>query len=171
MKTTTSYSTLKTTHGELLLVASPTELIGLYFEECAHAPADRNGWVLDPNHPVLKKASQQLLEYFEGKRTEFSLPLRFEGTDFQKRVWQAIASIPFGQTITYSELAEKAGKPEAIRAAGSNTGRNPLGIIIPCHRVMAKGGGLGGFAGGLEWKRRLLALESASDSGEVLKTI
>jgi len=159
MKTTTSYSTLKTPLGDLLLVANDTGLTGLYFDECSHVPKTRADWKHDPKHPVLTKATEQLQEYFAGKRSEFSVPLQFNGTDFQQRVWQQIARISFGKTISYSELAKRAGKPNAIRAAGTNTGRNPLAIFIPCHRVLTKDGGIGGFAGGLEWKRYLLGLE------------
>lgn len=156
----TSYSILKTSRqGDLLLVANPTELIGLYFVGCAHVPAQRTDWVLDPQHPVLKQAREQLQDYFKGTRTSFSLPLHLKGTAFQERVWREIARIPFGQTITYSELAKRAGVPDAIRAAGTATGKNPLGIIIPCHRVVGKNGSFGGYAGGLDRKRHLLELE------------
>ena len=155
----TSYSIIKTPRGDLLLVANTSELTGLHFIGRGHAPVVQASWKLDPEHPVLHQAAEQLREYFEGKRTSFSLPLRFAGTDFQERVWREIARIPFGRTISYSELAQNTGAPRAIRAAGTSTGRNPLAIFIPCHRVVGKGGGLGGFGGGLEWKRYLLGLE------------
>lgn len=158
----TSYSIIKTPVGDLMLVANAAELIGLYFCDCDHIPAEKRGWTLDPKHAVLQQASAQLREYFDGKRTTFTLPLHFAGTSFQERVWQEIARIPYGKTISYSELARRAGKPQAIRAAGTNTGRNPLGIVIPCHRVLAKDGGIGGYAGGLERKRYLLELEQKS---------
>ncbi len=156
----TSYSIIETPLGGLLLVANKSELIGLYFTGCEHVPAAAKTWKLDARHPVLKKAETELNEYFAGKRTSFSFPPSSYGTDFQKRVWSEIAKIPFGQTITYSDLAKRAGKPKAIRAAGTATGRNPLGIIIPCHRVLGKRGAIGGYAGGLENKRRLLKLEN-----------
>ena len=162
MKTATNYSTHKTPLGDLLLLAIDSNLTGLYFDQCAHVPANRAGWKHNPAHPILKKAAIQLTEYFKGQRTKFDLPIHFEGTEFQQRVWEQIARIPFGQTITYSTLAQKAGRPEAIRAAGTNTSRNPIAIVIPCHRVLAKDGGIGGFAGGLPWKRHLLALENKS---------
>lgn len=155
----TSYSILKTPMGDLMLVADTSKLIGLYFVGCDHVPAARSKWTLDPQHPVLRQAGEQLHDYFEGKRTSFSLPLHFSGTDFQERVWREIARIPYGRTISYSDLAHRAGAPQAIRSAGTNTGRNPLGIVIPCHRVVGKNGGIGGYAGGLEWKRYLLELE------------
>ena len=155
-----SYNTIKTPMGGLMLVANASELIGLYFIGCDHVPAGQNQWTPDARHPILRQAKEQLEEYFAGKRTEFSLPLRFARTDFQERVWRQIALIPYGKTLSYADLARKAGKPRAIRAAGTSTGRNPLSIIIPCHRVVGKNGGVGGYAGGLERKRHLLELEN-----------
>jgi methylated-DNA-[protein]-cysteine S-methyltransferase len=157
-----SCNTIKTPMGELLLVASASELIGLYFVGCDHMPADQKRWKRDPQHPILHQADEQLQEYFAGKRTEFSLPLRVSGTDFQERVWRQIALIPYGRTISYADLAHQAGKPKAVRAAGTNTGRNPLSIVIPCHRVIGKNGGITGYAGGLERKRYLLELEKST---------
>lgn len=158
----TSYNLIKTPLGDLLLVANESKLTGLYFEACDHVPAARKTWVANPKHPVLLETEKQLREFFDGKRSDFSLPLHFAGTSFQQRVWQEIARIPFGKTITYTELAEKADAPNAIRAAGTSTGLNPISIIIPCHRVVAKNGGMGGYAGGLERKRHLLELENAT---------
>lgn len=155
-----SYNTMKTPLGNLMLVANASELIGLYFVGCDHIPAEQKQWKRDSQHPVLQRAKEQLQEYFAGKRTEFSLPLHFSGTDFQERVWRQIALIPYGKTISYADLAHKAGKPTAVRAAGSNTGRNPLAIVIPCHRVIGKNGGIAGYAGGLDRKRYLLGLEN-----------
>jgi methylated-DNA-[protein]-cysteine S-methyltransferase len=155
-----SYNTIKTPMGDLMLVADASELIGLYFVGCDHIPVEQNQWKRDPRHPILRQTREQIHEYFAGKRTSFSLPLRFAGTDFQDRVWRQIALIPYGKTISYAELAQKAGKPRAIRAAGTNTGRNPLSIVIPCHRVVGKNGGFGGYAGGLDRKRYLLELEN-----------
>ena len=160
----TSYSILKTPPGDLILVANQKGLIGIYFEGCAHVPAARSSWVLDPHHAVLEQAREQLEDYLKGTRTSFSVPLHFAGTDFQQRVWREIARIPFGQTITYSDLAERVGAPEAIRAAGTATGKNPLGIIIPCHRVVGKNGSLRGYAGGLKMKRHLLELEQKNQN-------
>jgi methylated-DNA-[protein]-cysteine S-methyltransferase len=157
-----SYSILKTTPGNLILVANESELVGIYFEGFDHIPAEKKTWKLDPKHPVLQKAEKQLTEYFQGKRSEFTIPLGFKGTKFQESVWKQIARIPFGKTLSYSDLARKAGSPRAIRAAGTNTGKNPLAIVIPCHRVLTKSGGIGGFAGGLDWKRHLLKVENIS---------
>src|SRR3954464_15443442 len=105
--TMTSYSILKTPLGDLMLVANEAELIGLYFNDCAHVPAQRTHWTRDEQHPVLKQAGKQLNEYLDGKRSTFSFPPSSTGTDFQKRIWQEIAKIPFGKTITYSDLAKK----------------------------------------------------------------
>jgi len=156
----TSYAYLK--HpliDKLLLIASSTELVGIYFADLKHAPAIQDDWKLDPNHPVLKKAVTQLSDYLDGRRTEFSLPLHFEGTDFQRKVWKQLLAIPFGKTISYSDLAKRAGNPKAMRAAGSANGKNPFCIVVPCHRVIAKDGTIGGYAGGLARKRKLLAVE------------
>jgi len=154
-----SYSILKTPVADLMLVANETQLIGIYFNDCDHVPAEKRGWSHNPKMPVLVEATKQLREYFDGKRTEFTLPLHFEGTAFQERVWREIAAIPYGKTVSYSQLAHRAGKARAIRAAGTNTGRNPLAIVVPCHRVLTKGGSIGGYAGGLGRKRYLLELE------------
>jgi methylated-DNA-[protein]-cysteine S-methyltransferase len=160
----TSYSIIKTPLGDLRLVANDSDLIGLYFTDQRHLPATQKTWTLDETHPVLQEAGKQLREYFEGKRNKFSLSFNLSGTDFQKRVWKEISKIDFGKTISYSDLAKKAGKPQAVRAAGTATGRNPIGIMIPCHRVVAKGGGMGGYAGGLARKRHLLELERRTKS-------
>lgn len=163
----TYYSIIKTPLGDLMLAANASELTGLYFAGCDHIPSASNHWTLDAQHPVLQQTEEQLREYFAGKRKIFSLPLRLAGTDFQERVWREIARIPYGETISYSDLAKRAGAPQAIRAAGMNTGRNPLSIVIPCHRVVGKNGSLCGFAGGLERKRQLLELENAT--GRLMK--
>ena len=155
----TSYSILKTSLGDLVLVASESKLIGIYFDKCRHVPKARETWALDDGHPVLQRAAKQIKEYLKGTRSSFSLPLSSAGTDFQNRIWREIAHIPFGKTISYSDLAKKAGAPKAIRAAGTATGRNPLSIIVPCHRVLGKNKVLTGYAGGLKRKRRLLELE------------
>ena len=113
-----------------------------------------------PDHPVLLEAEQQLREYFAGERREFTVPLDLGGTPFQNRVWRALLSIPFGETRTYTEIARQIGKPAAVRAVGAANGRNPISIIAPCHRVLGSTGNLTGFAGGLQAKAHLLALEN-----------
>ncbi len=159
---TTSYTFLKTSLlGELLLVANKTQLTGIYFADRGHTPAIRRDWVRNAGHPVLKKTARELEDYLAGKRQTFSVSIQGHGTSFQRKVWKQIGKIPFGQTVTYSELARRAGSPRAVRAAGTATGSNPLGIVIPCHRVIGKDGALRGYAGGLERKRRLIELESA----------
>ncbi|MGA2243397.1 MAG: methylated-DNA--[protein]-cysteine S-methyltransferase [Verrucomicrobiota bacterium] len=155
-----SYSILKTTVvGDLLLLADATQLTGVYFSGCRHAPAAAH-CRHEPNHPVLEQAGAELLGFLAGQRTCFSVSLACGGTSFQKEIWRQIALIPFGQTITYTELARRAGAPQAVRAAGAATGKNPLSIIVPCHRVVGKNGSLQGYAGGLDRKRRLLEIES-----------
>ncbi|MCL2067922.1 MAG: methylated-DNA--[protein]-cysteine S-methyltransferase [Treponema sp.] len=109
--------------------------------------------------PLIKKASAQLAEYFDGKRKTFKLPLVLHGTEFQRAVWNALQNIPCGQTRSYGEIAAAAGNPKACRAAGMANNRNPIVIIIPCHRVIGRDGSLTGFGGGLELKRQLLELE------------
>lgn len=146
--------------GDLMLVADAAALKGVYFVGCKHLPAASKQWEPKAEHPILQSARKQLQEYFAGRRKIFSLPLSPIGTDFQTAVWKNIAVIPYGKTVSYSDLAQQAGQPEAIRAAGTSTGRNPISIIIPCHRVVGKNGGLHGFAGGLERKRQLLNLEN-----------
>jgi len=106
-------------------------------------------------------AVAQLEEYFAGERTEFDLPLEVSGTPFQRDVWFALAEIPYGKTISYGELAAMVGRPTAFRAVGQANGSNPIPIVLPCHRVVASGGGIGGYGGGLDMKRQLLALEGA----------
>jgi O-6-methylguanine DNA methyltransferase len=122
-----------------------------------YADAERVPWL-----PLLDKLAQELGEYFAGKRREFSIPVEPRGTEFQRAVWREIAAIPYGETLTYAEVSRGAGRPSAVRAAGTATGANPIPILIPCHRVIAAHGKLGGFSGGLDAKRRLLALEKAA---------
>jgi methylated-DNA-[protein]-cysteine S-methyltransferase len=153
------YSIIESPVGKLMLVADVSALTGVYFVGHDHIPAASRTWTLDAQNPVLQKTAKQLGEYFAGKRSSFSIPLRLSGTDFQEKIWKEIARIPFGETISYSDLAQRAGAPAAIRAAGTSTGRNPVAIIVPCHRIVEKSGGLGGFAGGLDRKRHLHKLE------------
>lgn len=145
--------------GELTLVASDSGLVAVHWE---HDDFDRVklGETVEVNdHPVLIAAAEQLDEYFAGKRTAFDLPLDFRGTAFQKSVWAALLTIPFGETRSYGEIARQIGQPTAARAVGAANGRNPISIIAPCHRVIGANGSLTGFAGGIEAKRLLLGLE------------
>ncbi|HUC83618.1 MAG TPA: methylated-DNA--[protein]-cysteine S-methyltransferase [Candidatus Acidoferrales bacterium] len=162
----TRYSILKTSLlGDLLLVAEAAHLTGVYFLGGRHAPAVPRDWRQDPDHSVLRRTAAQLQAYLRGGRRSFSVSLACAGTDFQKEIWRQIALIPFGQTITYTELARRAGAPRAVRAAGTATGKNPFSIIVPCHRVVGKNGSLGGYAGGLKRKRRLLEIEHSHFPG------
>jgi O-6-methylguanine DNA methyltransferase len=130
-----------------------------------HAPGAEVRTGFAPN----KAAIQQLLEYLAGKRSEFTLPLDLRGTAFQRRVWDALLAIPFGQTRTYADVARAIREPSAVRAVGTANGANPCAIVVPCHRVVAAGGKLGGYGGGLPLKRRLLALEHATPAaGDLL---
>ncbi|MBM3947727.1 MAG: methylated-DNA--[protein]-cysteine S-methyltransferase [SAR202 cluster bacterium] len=118
--------------------------------------------VASDSYPVLQAARRQLTEYFAGGRTSFDIPLDLHGTDFQRRVWRALASVPYGRTATYAEQAARIGRPSAVRVVGAANGRNPVSIILPCHRVVGKDGGLVGYAAGLGVKRWLLEHERAN---------
>lgn len=115
-----------------------------------------------PTHPILKKCAKQLAEYFSGKRRDFDLPLELNGTDFQKRVWQALLKVPYGKTASYGDIAKKIRNPKSSRAVGMANNRNNIAIVIPCHRVIGGNGKLVGYAGGLEKKQWLLGLEQSS---------
>ena len=154
------YCIIKSPVDDLMLAADASALTGLYFVGCGHTPAASKDWKLNAKNMVLQQAAKQLEEYLAGKRTKFSVPVRLSGTEFQESIWNQIAQIPFGKTVSYTHLAKGAGSPRAIRAAGTTTGRNPIAIIVPCHRVLGKNGSLCGFAGGLERKLFLLALET-----------
>jgi methylated-DNA-[protein]-cysteine S-methyltransferase len=157
--------------GNMLLVAdaSGEALGGIYLEQQKYFPDDTSGWNESNGLPVFRKAIAQLQEYFAGARTVFDLPLAAEGTPFQRDVWTAIGAVPFGATITYGELARRIGRPSAVRAAGAATGRNPLTIVIPCHRIVGSSGALTGYAGGLDRKRALLTLEARHANDRLLE--
>ena len=150
--------------GQILLVSDGRNLTGLYFVGQKYAGQPSNDWVSDPNGDPFPDAERELIEYFAGKRRAFDLPLAPDGTAFQLRVWRAIAAIPCGRTISYAALAQSLGAPRSIRAAAAATGRNPISIVVPCHRVVGSDGSLTGYAGALERKRRLLALETEARS-------
>jgi len=154
------YKTIESPVGTLTLVASDAGLVAILW------PNDRPGRVQlgpldeDPDHPVLVETALQLDAYFAGTLTRFTMDLDFQGTDFQKQVWAALLTIPFGETRSYAQIAQQIGRPAAVRAVGAANGRNPLSIVAPCHRVVGSNGALTGFAGGLDAKRLLLDLES-----------
>jgi len=144
--------------GRLLLTTDGTHLTGLYMEPSRKAQST-DGWVEDITVGPLAETARQLGEYFAGTRREFDLPLRSQGTPFQTRVWRELVEIPYGQTWSYGELAKRIDKPSASRAVGLANGRNPISIVVPCHRVIGADGSLTGYGGGLERKRWLLAHE------------
>ncbi|GAA4583149.1 methylated-DNA--[protein]-cysteine S-methyltransferase [Planotetraspora phitsanulokensis] len=143
--------------GPLTLVALDGVLSGLHMEGQRHRPPEESFGDLDDT--AFDDVSEQLAAYFAGLRTTFDLPMRLVGTPFQQRVWAALREIPHGETISYGELAERIGQPAAVRAVGLANGRNPIGIIVPCHRVVGATGSLVGYGGGLDRKRHLLAFE------------
>jgi methylated-DNA-[protein]-cysteine S-methyltransferase len=146
------YATAPSPFGEILLLANERSLVGLYLPgEARTAPPDA-----EPGGPVLEQACAELAEYFAGTRRAFDVADDAPGTEWQRRVWAELRAIPFGKTITYAELARRAGRPAAIRAAGAANGRNPVSIVVPCHRVVGTDGTLHGYAGGLDVKRALL---------------
>jgi methylated-DNA-[protein]-cysteine S-methyltransferase len=144
--------------GRLLLTSDGSALTGLYMEPSRKAQSTL-GWAEDPGIAPLPEAVRQLTEYFAGHRREFDLPLRLQGTAFQQRVWCELTAIPYGTTWSYGELAKRINKPSASRAVGLANGRNPISILVPCHRVIGSDGSLTGYGGGLERKRWLLAHE------------
>ncbi len=155
------YKLLLSPVGELTLIAGETGLAAVSWENERPSRIRARAELLAPDHPVLQLAETQLNEYFAGQRQTFDLPLQPEGTPFQQEVWQALAEIPYGETRSYRDIATRIGRPKAVRAVGAANGRNPLSIIIPCHRVIGANGSLTGFAGGLEVKQRLLKIEDA----------
>ena len=154
------FKEMKSPVGKLKLVASSRALVAVLWEQERPNRVKLDEMSLDPRHPVLIEAERQLAEYFAGKRTQFDLPLQPQGTEFQKKVWRALREIPFGKTKSYLELARTIGSPDASRAVGAANGKNPLSVVVPCHRVVGVDGALTGFAGGLETKAALLALEA-----------
>jgi methylated-DNA-[protein]-cysteine S-methyltransferase len=145
--------------GKLKLVASDKGLAAILWEDDRPRRVRLSDAVEDKQHAVLVETERQLREYFTGKRKEFSIALDMRGTRFQKDVWESLLAIPFGETRSYGQLAKQLGNPRATRAVGAATGRNPISIIVPCHRVIGSSGKLTGFAGGLKTKAHLLSLE------------
>jgi methylated-DNA-[protein]-cysteine S-methyltransferase len=144
--------------GALTLAGTGTHLKGLYFDSERHRNVVKPSWQEDAS--AFRDVMAQLDEYFAGKRTTFDVPLAAEGTPFQRRVWAALRTIPFGETVSYVEIARRIDAPTASRAVGAANGQNPISIIVPCHRVIGASGALTGFGGGIERKRFLLGFES-----------
>lgn len=158
----------RTVLGPVRLAASPTGLAGVWFEGQRHAPVAQllgpAAWPVaaDERHPLLREAAQQLQQYLRGDRADFDLPLDLSGgTPFQQEVWRALLAIGRGATTTYGALSRQLGRPLAVRAVGVAVGRNPLSVVVPCHRVVGASGSLTGYAGGLDRKTVLLTLENA----------
>jgi len=145
----------------LLLTSDGAALTGLYMVEHKHGPEVGADWIEQSDAQPFTETKRQLALYFAGQLTEFDLPLAPEGTVFQQKVWQELRHIPYGATLSYGELARRIGNPNASRAVGLANGRNPISIIVPCHRVIGASGKLVGYGGGLSRKEILLALEGA----------
>ena len=157
--------------GPVRLAASPTGLCGIWFEGQRHEPSPQlyggAAWAEADGHPLLQAATGQLQQYLRGEREVFDLPLDLSGgTPFQQEVWQALLAIGRGATRSYGELSQHLGRPRAVRAVGAAVGRNPLSVVVPCHRVLGADGSLTGYAGGLDRKAALLALENARASAQ-----
>ncbi|MDP3138482.1 MAG: methylated-DNA--[protein]-cysteine S-methyltransferase [Burkholderiaceae bacterium] len=148
--------------GPMIVAATDQGLAGVWFDGQRHLP-EHAAWPEAPLHPVLLQAVAQLEDYFAGRSSRFELPLDLQGgTQFQQSVWQALLRIPCGETTSYAQLSRDIGRPAAVRAVGAAVGRNPISVIVPCHRVLGSGGALTGYAGGLPRKTALLALEGAT---------
>ena len=145
--------------GPLTLVAEDEALAGLYMTGQRHRPPEETFGERDPSLAVFGRVAEELEAYFTGELTEFGIPLALRGTSFQRRVWEQLRSIPYGCVISYGQLAERLGQPGASRAVGLANGRNPVGIVVPCHRVVGSTGSLTGYGGGLARKRHLLDFE------------
>ncbi len=153
-------TTIASPVGDLKLVASDAGLVAILWQDDDPDRVRLATLIEASDHPVLAETARQLGAYFAGTLERFDLPLDFRGTDFQKQVWAALLTIPFGETRSYGAIARQIGRPSASRAVGAANGRNPISIVAPCHRVIGSGGALTGFAGGIEVKRFLLELES-----------
>lgn len=154
------YTRIDSPIGPLRLAASDAGMHTIEFRDARHPVKRDADWHEGP-HPLLQRAEQQLREYFAGQRRSFDLPLAPQGSPFQRRVWQSLATIGYGETLSYGQLAARLGSPAASRAVGAANGRNPLPIVVPCHRVIGTNGALTGFGGGLPTKQYLLELEGA----------
>ena len=161
-KSKTIYTShIDTPLGGITMAATDQGLAGVWFDQQRHWP-DTTGWSAKDDHPARIEAGTQLRDYFAGKRGDFDMPLDLShGTAFQQSVWQALLGIPAGKTMTYGALSAHVGNPAAVRAVGAAVGRNPISVIVPCHRVLGSDGSLTGYAGGLHRKTALLELEGA----------
>jgi methylated-DNA-[protein]-cysteine S-methyltransferase len=156
----THYTRIDGPIGPLLLVSNGVALTGLYMDEPAHGPVVTRDWTRDDSADPLRRTREQLAAYFAGERTSFDVPLALEGTSFQRAVWAQLLRIPYGEVVSYGQIAARLEKPGASRAVGLANGRNPVSIIVPCHRVIGSTGKLTGYGGGLDRKQALLDLEA-----------
>lgn len=164
-ESTVVHRRVRTPLGEYLLAADDTALRGVWRTGQAHAPGENRLGPAATTHPLLEQAAEQLMAYLHGEREDFSLPLRPGGTAFQQAVWRHLRLVPRGVTTTYGAIAQALQRPRAAQAVGAAVGRNPLSIVVPCHRVLGADGSLIGYAGGLETKRALLRLEGVELPG------
>lgn len=155
------FTTVHSPLGDLLLAASHDTIKGIWFEGQKYEPTPDRHWVENPDNAALRQCADELQAFFDGTSKGFTLKVAPEGTDFQQSVWRALTTIPPGETVTYGELAAQLGKPSAVRAVAAAIGKNPISVVIPCHRVIGANGSLTGYAGGLERKQALLSLEGA----------
>jgi len=161
------YSVIPSPVGPLLLAADESGLRLVEFDSPRHPVRRGSDWEATEDDAILRETRAQLDDYFAGTRRTFDLPLSPQGTEFQLDVWQALRAIPYGETISYAQLAARIGKPSAVRAVGAANGRNPLPIVVPCHRVIGADGTLTGFGGGLPTKHFLLTLEGAIETADL----
>ncbi|MBO2453600.1 methylated-DNA--[protein]-cysteine S-methyltransferase [Actinomadura barringtoniae] len=161
-----THTVVDSPYGPLTLVATDGALSGLYMDLQRHRPDQETfGDREDPEADPFAAVAEQLTAYFAGELTDFDLPLNLHGTPFQRRVWEALQEIPYGETVSYGRLAVEIGNPSASRAVGLANGKNPVGIIVPCHRVVGSTGNLTGYGGGIDRKRRLLDFENQVRAG------
>jgi methylated-DNA-[protein]-cysteine S-methyltransferase len=158
----TFYKSIESPLGTLVVTTDGQALTGVYFEGQRHFKGILTDWREADENTLLDSVCRQLEEYFSGKRAVFEVPLSPQGTEFQQAVWQTLQAVDFGERLTYSGLAEKMGRPDAVRAVAAAVGRNPISVVIPCHRIVGKDNSLTGYAGGLARKAALLELENTS---------
>jgi methylated-DNA-[protein]-cysteine S-methyltransferase len=166
-----SYTTIDSPIGRLLLGTDGEALIRIDMDVPSRPPRALEGWTSDASAGPLPEAARQLAEYFNGRRRAFDLALRLEGTEFQRRAWRCLMEIPYGETRSYGEQAKRIGNPNASRAVGLANGRNPIPIVVPCHRVIGADGSLTGFGGGIERKRWLLEHEWRGAGAQIMGTV
>jgi methylated-DNA-[protein]-cysteine S-methyltransferase len=148
--------------GMITIATNGTHITHVHIHGDKYFKSIPTDWIQQGNHPILIQTKLQLTEYFEGKRTQFNIPLSFTGTEFQKKVWTALKNVPYGAKIAYKDLASRIGKPKAVRAVGTALGHNQICIILPCHRILAHNGSLGGFGAGIHVKKKLLEHEKVT---------